>query len=387
MEPFENYVSQLQKASRTGYLIAGFIHQRLTIEEEEELDGWIELDESNMNLFVELTDARRVEEFLTWYAGVDLEARLAETKKRIGFGRKAKVVRIWRYAAAVVVLLLVGVGIYFRSSSPGRVNRIAENPINDLQPGSPQAVLKLEDGRSVLLANINDTVINEHVGIRDGVVVYVSGDGIPVMHELVIPRKGFYRLVLPDGTHVWLNSESGIRYPSVFSGTERRVTVTGETYFEVAKDMARPFIVTVDQVEITALGTAFNINAYPGEPDLRTTLVEGSIKISGADVKVLKPGQQLRIKGEEWSLIKKSPVGSITGWVRNEFKFKNTPIREVMRMLERWYDAEVRYDTKIDYHFNGSIDRNLPLSRVLELLEKTGHIHFKTEGKIITVKN
>ncbi len=380
----------MQNSYRVAYLICGFIQKTLSIEEEEELDKFILASESNMQLFEDLTDENTTDEFLKWYAGRDTEGKLIEMKKRLKFRKSSPVHSFWKYAAAACLLGIAGFGIYFIAfnKKDATTSTVAKQD-KDIQPGSMYATLKLAGGKTIVLNGSMDTTINEQIQIKNGEIVYDSGaeNQPPALHEIVIPRKGFFKLVLPDGTNVWLNSASSIRYPNEFTRQDRRVMVTGETYFEVAKDTSKPFIVSVNGIEVRALGTAFNINAYPDEPELKTTLIEGSIKVSN-DVmqEILKPNEQVNIRGKSWMLFKGIETDVVTAWTHNKFKLRNNTIEEVMQLVERWYDAKIIYKDKVNFHFNGLIDRGLPVSELLKLLEATGHVHFAIDGNTITVK-
>ena len=206
-------------------------------------------------------------------------------------------------------------------------------------------------------------------------------------HMLTIPRKGHYKLLLPDGTKVWLNAASSIRYPIAFSGTERKVFVTGEAYFEVAKDKTKPFRVVANDLVVEALGTAFNVNAYADEPYISTTLLEGSVLVTkGNTENVLKPGQQARITGAVFSIINVKGEEAIA-WKNNQFKFSDLPLDVIMRQIERWYDAEIIYENKPADHFNAEISRDVPVSKLLHILALTNRVHFTIEGNKIFVKN
>jgi len=376
----------LKDQFRAACLISGFLQKKLSREEEKELDAWILESERNMQIFEDVTEEDAINDFLQWYNECDVEKNLQKAKLRLN--KPSRVIRLWKYAAVACLAITVGLAIYFigfhhdqEKPLPVAKNQAAAA---DILPGTSVATLKMDNGSIITLGN-QDTMINEHVRIKEGQVVYSHSTEV-AMHEISIPRKGFYKLLLPDGTKVWLNSESSIRYPSAFTGKERKVEVSGETYFEVAKDALKPFIASVNGLEVTALGTAFNINAYPNEAILRTTLVEGSIKITkDAKEKMVKPGQQLRINGQEWKLVN-IPIAGVIAWTQNQFKFKDTPLPELMRMVERWYDAKVIFEDNVNYHFNGTIDRDVPVSRLLYLLEKTNMVHFTIEGNTITVK-
>jgi ferric-dicitrate binding protein FerR (iron transport regulator) len=161
--------------------------------------------------------------------------------------------------------------------------------------------------------------------------------------------------------------------------------VTGETFFEVAKNKEKPFRVVVGDVTVEALGTQFNINAYSNEPFLSTTLVEGSVMVTkGSKENLLKPGQQAKIGENDFNIL--SPdINEIIAWKNEQFRFKNTPIEAIMRQLERWYDAEVEYKDKVNLHLNITIERNVPVSKLLQIFEETNQVHFKVEGKKIIV--
>jgi transmembrane sensor len=387
MKALVPYQEELEQNFRVAYLISHFIQENLSEEEELELDYWVQQSDHNMKIFEDMTDESVVEDFMKWYAERDTERSLQEVKQRLQFLKPKKRVLIWRYAAAASIILLLGAGLYYFVGNDNQKKEpvVVENRPSDIAPGKAYATLTLANGQQIILSNLKDTVINSNVSVRNGVVIYSDVAGEPEYHEITIPRKGFYQLVLPDGSKVWVNSSSSIRYPSRFSGKERRVSVSGETYFEIAKDAIHPFIVSVNGTDITAIGTAFNINAYPNEDGLRITLTEGKIKV-GADSKVeqLEPGQQLMIVNDQWNLsaIDTSPI---IAWTKNQFKLKNTTIEEAMRMAERWYDAKIIYKDKITDHFTGTIDRSVPVSHLLKLLEATGQVHFRIEGDTIIV--
>ncbi|MBI4947641.1 MAG: DUF4974 domain-containing protein [Bacteroidetes bacterium] len=380
------YQEELEKEFRAAYLISQFIQEIISEEEEEELDLWMQQSEHHMQIFEDLTDESMTRDFMKWYAERNTERSLQEVKQRLQFTRPSKVIPLWRYAAAACVVLLLGAGIYyFGLRDKGSTVTSSGTETADILPGKASATLTLADGKKIDLTYLRDTIINNEVSIVNGMVVYNSTTSEPEMHEISIPRKGFYELVLPDGSKAWVNSSSSIRYPSRFTGNERRVMVTGETYFEVAKDADHPFIVSVNGVDITALGTAFNINAYPNEGGLRITLTEGKINVNASQRnEQLQPGQQITIRPGEWD-IRTVDISPVVAWTKNQFKLKNTTIEEVMRMAERWYDAKIVYKDKVTDHFTGTIDRNVPISQLLKLLEATGQVHFQIEGDSIIV--
>lgn len=224
-----------------------------------------------------------------------------------------------------------------------------------------------------------------------------EGNTINNLEKIMIstPRGGQYQVELPDGTKVWLNAASSISFLSSFSGLNRRmVELSGEAYFEVTKTKTKhiPFVVSSNGQEVEVLGTHFNINAYTDESSIKTTLLEGSVRVSNAaktkEAKtaeiVIHPGEQAQFAR---GLIRTSQVdvGEVMSWKEGYFQFNNADIKAIMRQISRWYDVDVRYEgTTPELAFSGEIQRNLSLSRVLKILNKSG-VHFRIEGKEVIV--
>jgi ferric-dicitrate binding protein FerR (iron transport regulator) len=210
---------------------------------------------------------------------------------------------------------------------------------------------------------------------------------------MATPRGGQYRLVLPDGSRVWLNAVSSIRFPTAFTGQERKVEISGEAYFEVVKDPSRPFRVLVRpaagnrNMEVEVLGTHFNINAYQDEPAIKTTLLEGSVKVTnGTDHTMIRPGQQtqLSINGVT-KVIQDADVSEAVAWKEGRFQFNDTELKTIMRQVMRWYDVDLEYKGNVpDRYFTADISRNKTLSGVLTIL-KLSDVDFRLDGKKLTV--
>jgi ferric-dicitrate binding protein FerR (iron transport regulator) len=201
-------------------------------------------------------------------------------------------------------------------------------------------------------------------------------------------------VTLSDGSKVWLNAASSLKYPTAFTGKDRTVELSGEAYFQVAKNVALPFKVNVlrpgqqESLTIEVLGTEFNVMAYADEADQRTTLIDGAVKVSAADNQIsLEPGQQARLKnaGSILDLIPSVDTDNILAWKNGLFKFQDAPIQDIMRQVSRWYDVEVVYGGKVDQQFIGTIRRQVNISTLLTILESTGWVHFLVDGKKITV--
>ena len=340
-----------------------------------------------MILFEKMTDEKNLAQANEWFKKMNVEKDLQTTHKKI---EARKPIRIWQYMMAAAVVIGIIIGVYLYRDAGNKNDKPIAVQTQDITPGSDKATLTLDNGKIIELGSDGaDTTINDQVKVlrKDGQLVYSSGTPANeiVYHTLNIPRKGQYKLVLPDGSKVWLNSESSIRYPVSFGDKERKVFVTGETFFEVANDKSKPFRVVKDDITVEALGTEFNVNAYQNEPYVAATLVEGSVLVSKeATENILKPGQQAQLNGYNFQIVN-AETNNVIAWKNNQFKFRNTPIDVIMRQIERWYDADVVYQDNLSLHLNATIERDVPVSKLLHILEQTDQVHFKIEGKKIVV--
>lgn len=296
--------------------------------------------------------------------------------------------RIFAYAAAVLIVIISTV-VYIQYSDVNNTQPQTAGivkPQEDVEPGGERAVLTLSDGTTIVLDNATDGTIAQQghmqvIKLPDGKIQYkainsASNEEI-TFNTMSTPRGGQYQLILPDGSKVWLNAESSITYPTAFAGKERKVTIAGEVYFEVAKDKTKPFRVETGDAEIEVLGTHFNIKAYPGEGPSKTSLLEGSVKVSQ---QVLKPGQAF-INGN----IVPTDVDQDVAWKNGIFNFNNQNLSQVMMQLARWYDLELVYPAGIPQkEYGGEIGRNLKLAQVLKGLENSG-VHFELIGKRVVI--
>jgi ferric-dicitrate binding protein FerR (iron transport regulator) len=310
-----------------------------------------------------------------------------------------------RWAAAAVFLLMLSYGGFKLLPSSKQLsvqdNILAKiDTVKSILPGGNKAVLILADGTSIILDSASNGTIASQGSIKviklnTGQLVYNSTDGAAVSvsyNTLTTPLGGQYQVTLQDGTIVWLNSGSSLRYPTAFTGAERRVEITGEAYFEVAKNPHQPFKVKINLLsgeggEVEVLGTHFNINAYENEAIVRTTLLEGSVKVNhSTSTSQLKPGQQLQLsKQGQVEIVNKADLEETMAWKEGRFQFENADIHYVMRQIARWYDVEVEFKGDITRHFGGAISRNVNVTKVLNLLELTGEVNFKVAGKKIIV--
>lgn len=310
---------------------------------------------------------------------------------------KNNFVRNWMRAAAVIFLILTGAISWWilanHDSDEKEPVASVQHPI-DVPPGKNGAVLKLADGREVVLDSLADGVVATQLGtkveLKNGRLVYDAGKktaGEMLFNTMTTPKGRQFQLVLPDGTKVWLNAASSIRYPAIFTGNARRVKVSGEAYFEVAKMKDMPFYVDINnRVEVRVLGTHFNVNSYAEEQRIKTTLLEGSIQTSilgkgkVAEYMVLKPGQQAEIIDDKNIMLNDAVnLDQVMAWKNGLFNFENVSLEEVMRQLSRWYDLDVVYAQGVPpIIFGGEMSRNVSLSGVLGGLERAG-VHFRIE--------
>lgn len=308
--------------------------------------------------------------------------------------------RLWRAGrvAAVVILLAGGVWLW-KQQRPAEMADSKAISARDIAPGSNGAVLTLADGSEVVLDSTTGGVIAQQNGavvvLTNGLLAYqASGNSSEAVmyNSMRTPRGRQFQLTLPDGTRVWLNSASSLRYPTVFGAKERRVEVTGEAYFEVAQNAAIPFKVSVaGGAEVDVLGTQFNINAYNEGKAIRTTLLQGSVRVRDTAGKasgvILKPGQQAIVQ-QDITVADKVNLDQVMAWKNGLFDFEGMGLQEAMQQLERWYDIEVVYENGIpDNPFGGAITRNVSLDGLLKML-KEGDLSFRMEKgrKLIITK-
>lgn len=296
-------------------------------------------------------------------------------------------------AAAAVLFVIACSVFYLYKPRANQVVAASKNNIDSIKPGDNKAVLTLADGTIIELDSANNIALAQsqsNIRQMDIGILQVGGANHSNGGENILntPKGGQYKIVLSDGTQVWLNAASSLHFPGSFSTAERKVSLEGEAYFEVAKDAKHPFIVNVaDGSEVKVLGTHFNVMSYPEENHTETTLLEGSVEVKkqGRLLK-LQPGEQARSVGDEKQVLKRDvDLDAVVAWKNGVFSFDNADVKTVMTQLARWYDIEVVYKGKITSHFVGTIPRSAGLSEVLQMLELTGTIHFTQEGKIITV--
>lgn len=312
--------------------------------------------------------------------------------------QKAKPALLWKpIAVAASILLVAALSLLFFTKIPSDIRGVYVKHTTHIKPGGNKAYLTLGNGKRIILTDLENGTLSAQNGLQitkthDGQLVYtITGDqpsGKNDYNIIETPRGGQYQILLPDGTHVWLNAASSLKYPSVFTGKERKVELQGEAYFEVSKNKKMPFKVISSQQTVEVLGTHFNVNSYSEEVEARTTLLEGSVRVEpnhGTGI-MIKPGQQSRVKLNDKINVIAADLEEVMAWKSNYFRFNNEKIESIMRKISRWYDVSVEYHGPIsEEEFNGTISRTKNISQVLEMLEDTKSVHFKIEGRRIIV--
>lgn len=387
------------------------------------------------------------EEFTLWYnSGQDNDINLPkdfagndqELKKRIFSGVTQNIsdpvlpsaykFQRW-FAAAAIIMVVFSAGLYFYSdnkvvdqfvskqtitepklASPSKMvtavpekQKIRVTEVKDIEAGDNKAILTLGDGTKIILDDAQNGILanqggNSILKTAEGELIYSfsnetsnqsterKADNI-IFNTIETPKGGKFQVILPDGSKVWLNAASSLRFPTAFSGSKRHVELKGEAYFEVAHDDSKVFEVNTRNQVVQVLGTHFNINAYSDEPTVNTTLLEGSVRVSDLRTNIsqlLKPGEQSKLS-ERIEVINVKNTSEAVAWKEGYFQFDEADIKTVMRQIERWYDVSVIYEGEVpNYRFGGEIERSLSLLQVLKILEKT-KVHFRLEGREVIV--
>jgi transmembrane sensor len=390
-------------------LIARHFNGQLSEKDKAVLEAWLKASEGNRRLWEQLHDDAGLRRQLQELPGAPVAAEAWERlQPQLQGAAPAKPVRVLyalrRYAAAIVIGILLCGGIFaYLRQRPERMpekTRIAVTPPPaEIRPGGSKARLILAGGRTVALSDSLEQQITEKDGTqlqsRASTLTY-SNDHTntePVYNTLETPRGGEYKVVLPDGSVAWLNAASSLRFPTKFNGSLREVTLTGEAYFEIAKNKRQPFIVRTGSISVTVTGTKFNVKAYPDEPYVNTTLVEGGVELQqvhkhGDKPVKLLPGHEGRYQNRR-IVVQEARLDEALAWKNGQFVFRSEALGSIMRTLSRWYDADVSFtDTSLaNVRFTGSIRKYGSIREVLDMLELTRKVNFTIHEKNIAVTN
>lgn len=393
-------------------LVGKYLRNELNSDEKEWLNAWIAESKENDSLFKKITAESFIQEELIRFSAADKSTAWARIKRETQNAeteinntetaiRRSPLRLVLRYAA-VISLLVLSITVFKIQEQRSSKNEKTALGLHDVAPGGNKATLTLADGTSILLddakngelAHQHNTVISKS---KEGQLHYrpsSTNDGTDLTESLfntiTTPRGGQFQLILSDGTKVWLNSISSLKYPAEFKGHERNVELTGEAYFEVAKNNKMPFIVNVGKTKVEVLGTHFNIMAYSDEKSSAITLLEGAVMISNKSVAkgiMLIPGQQAQIGKDQLINVSKADVEQSVAWKDGYFQFSRNNIEDVMKQLGRWYDIEVVFEGNVPrYELVGKIRRSVNLSQVLKILNHS-NVKFRRDGRKIIISD
>jgi transmembrane sensor len=385
------------EALRIAQLIAKYVKGTISPSEHDELDQWVEASDDNMLLFEQLTDVQAIQGQLQELDATNWQAALEKVQAGIGERqRKRSSLQTWLIAASLVIVEGAAGWFFIRNEPMEKPHPTVSVPF-DKPPGKEVAYLSINGKGSIDLAKAREGVVAttdaSSILLKNGSLIYTLDAQEPgknaSYHTLTTPRGGMYHVSLPDGSSVWLNAGSSLRYPGYFAGSERSVELNGEAYFEVAHRENQPFIVKAGGSTVEVLGTHFNVKAYGEEGAVRTTLLEGSVRLrKGNMVQVLRPGEAGIVERSSGAIVVMPVEGEeAIGWKAGKFIFAGDTEEEIVPQLSRWYAVDMELKERWGYHFHATIPRDLSLRNVLTLLEATNNIHFKEEGqKIIVTK-
>lgn len=378
------------------YLIKASLDGELDEDDRKELNEWLRTSEENQEMYDRFRNKRLLSERLGFYRQTDPEPDWKEIRRRTQrISRHERWLQRLTYAAVFIGLLfMVSLYIYRQKTEIPLLENIAIN-CDSIRPGSRQAYIELITGEKIVLGEREKGLVKNVDGgmLKEGVegLIMVGDDSVKnevqevEFNRVVVPRGGEYRLILADGTKVWMNSDSKFEFPTVFTGKERRVRLQGEAYFQVQRNEKMPFRIEVNGIEVAVLGTSFNIQAY-GEL-MYTTLVEGAVALNvGGDTFPLSPGEEAKVNKRKVR-VQKVDVYERIAWKEGKFVFREKRLEEVMEILGRWYDVEICYRNAAvkDLHFTGNIPRHATISEVLQFLERTRLVHFSIAGRTVIV--
>lgn len=382
---------------RAEYLFQKWVQQQCTAAEKAALLALLETDETGIQqLLDEYIEKREEKPLLSDEAAEGILTAVFQAEdqavKVVPMPVAARKTGRWLWWSAAVMIPAAVVGWLLWNKPAAEPEKTTAQ--TQVQPGSDKAVLVLESGEEIALEGGKEQKgdVPEGQGfviMEQGVLKYRN---IPAavpdgMHTLRTPRGGKFQLLLPDGTHVWLNAASTLRFPTAFTGRERRVELNGEAYFDVAANAGSAFYVKADSMQVNVLGTGFNVMAYPEEGPAKTTLVQGSLQVKqGHSAVVLKPGQQAEPKADGKLQVKDADLEVALAWKEDKFRFRDADIKTIMRQVARWYNIQVSYEGEVrGRRLSGMVMRSSGIKDMLDVLEEAGNVHFLLEDDKVTV--
>lgn len=373
-------------------LISKQIREELSDREIQLLNDWINASADNKKLYERLVESERIRTSFDYFDSLDVDSSWRKAKRR-RFNKRIKSLTPYIAYAATIAGIIFSILILSPDRNTGP--SLAEPQVivsRDLLPGSEKAILKLSNGESIKLDESFLSIAKQpglDIFTDRGELNYSSSKLVKSTsgyNTLSVPKTGTFRIVLSDGTKVWLNSLTDLTFPDIFSDSVRKVYLEGEAYFEVAKDTSKPFVVEADERSVEVLGTHFNVNSY--NSNWKTTLFEGSVKITNKnDSEFLNPGQEADIVGNK-IIVRKADIKKAIAWKANEFYFKNESMKSILLEISRWYDLEIDDRALVENkRYSGSMGRDLKLSEVLKILNYLSGYKFHFDGDKLSVRN
>lgn len=375
-------------------IIAKDISGKSSPKERERLEEWLNTSEQNRKEYTRILESCNLEEPDNRYAHVDVEKAWNHVERAISpMGKTRSLYKIARYAAAILIPVLMGITAYWYVNDPLLA---PQQTVEQIQPGTRSAVLVMADGKNVNLKD-NET---KNLVENDGTLINNNNEELSyldqsihktdqaLLNTLIVPKGGEYSLVLSDGTRVYVNSMSKLEFPVRFTGDKREITLEGEAYFKVAPDKTKPFIVHVKGVQVEVLGTSFNIKAYADDVHSFTTLMEGKVKLNpshdASRVCFLEPNQQAAFNPTTSGIdVQRVDAAQVVQWITGKYSFSNKSLDEIMKTLSRWYDFDYRYENESlkELRFEGGLNKYENIEPILEIIKRTGKVNVTIKGK------
>lgn len=388
-----NIISQNK---RICYLIAKQLWEGLDNGERQELETWRQLEPENEVLYRKLANREKLRRYVEKRASIDVKKYAMAYEREIGLSVRGRMNKLWGYAAAILVLCVVGVAIWKNELKQNETSQLVQVTI---EPGRVRALLVLDDGQEIELDDHKTSKVLEENGI---IIVHdssrveykpVSRIGEKeVMNKIIVPTGGEYNLTLSDGTLVYLNAESVMTFPKHFTGERREVSLEGEAYFHVMASNEHPFIVKTKDMDVMVTGTEFNVKAYPDEMNVQTTLLQGVVTVfSGCDKKEkveIKPNQQAEWCRHSMKMrVKEVDPDLFMAWKDGRFIFRQDRLEDIMRTLARWYEMEVVYldESVKNMLFAGKLNRSEEITPILDVLRATDKLSVEVQGEKIVI--
>jgi transmembrane sensor len=395
-------INEIEHSIQMADLIAKHLQERLSIAEHAELNEWLQKDPKNRQLFEEMTNEKVLADELIQLEKISVDGgwkKVSEGMVPRPITRSIKFAKRkwWMAAAAIGILGSLWLTYQLTQSLTAEMpsSAVSQTEKTDIAPGGDKAILMLADGTVIELDSSGTGELANQGQVRiikfEGKITYAAA-GVsdePVFNSISTPRGGQYQLELADGSKVWLNASSSLRFPSVFNGTNRVVEMTGECYFEIAHNPSQPFKVKLNDVEVMVTGTQFNVNGYQDESSRNITLAEGAVLVTNGNANLkLNPGQQAQVQANGTIRLEKyADIEETLAWKEGSFIFNSADVKTIMRQLSRWYNVEVSYQGNLGNEtFSGIVSRQSNISRVLKIME-TGGLKFKMDGNTIIVSN